>query len=268
MHSRMRRLTLSSLAGMLALALVTVAWAIGIGSSQAEQGSMRNCPQPGKWAISVWSGNDGVDTGQALSTCGAEAVVAAYYLDTGTQGWLRWFLGQREISNLATLNNLQGIIALGSPTAAASASWNTGQAVVVTQGSAVSNCPQPGKWAISVWGGQDGTDVAQALSACGEGEYRRQREEIDRQIAALAPMKSPAILMDVRRAATLLQNVGALWSHPGVAPERQKEFIDEVFEEIQLDRRGIRAVLPRTEYKPLVALTEVSRGGNGRGDWI
>jgi hypothetical protein len=102
----------------------------------------------------------------------------------------------------------------------------------------------------------------------GEGEYRRQREEIDRQIAALAPMKSPAILMDVRRAATLLQNVGALWSHPGVAPERQKEFIDEVFEEIQLDRRGIRAVLPRPEYKPLVALAEVTREGNGRGDWI
>ena len=53
-----------------------------------------------------------------------------------------------------------------------------------------------------------------------------------------------------------------------MAPERQKEFIDEVFEEIQFDQHGIRVVLPRAEYKPLVALAEVSRGGNGRGDWI
>jgi hypothetical protein len=49
--------------------------------------------------------------------------------------------------------------------------------------------------------------------------------------------------------------------------ERRKEFIDEVFEEIQFDRHGIRAALPRTEYGSLVALTEVSRG-DGRGDWI
>ena len=102
----------------------------------------------------------------------------------------------------------------------------------------------------------------------GEAQYRRRREEIDRQIAALTQTKSPAILMDARRAATLLQDIGALWSHPGVAPERQKEFIDEVFEEIQFDQHGIRVVLPRTEYKPLVALAEVARGGNGRGDWI
>jgi hypothetical protein len=105
-------------------------------------------------------------------------------------------------------------------------------------------------------------------SDIGEAQYRRQREEIDRQIAAVAPPKSPAILTDARRAATLLQDIGALWSHPGVAPERQKEFIDEVFQEIQFDQHGIRVVLPRTEYRALVALTEASRGGNGRGDWI
>ena len=101
-----------------------------------------------------------------------------------------------------------------------------------------------------------------------KAQYRRQREEIDRQIAALAPTRSPVALTDARRAATLLQDIGALWSHPGVSPERQKEFIDEVFEEILFDQHGIRAVFPRAEYKPLVALAEVSRGGDGRGDWI
>jgi len=69
------------------------------------------------------------------------------------------------------------------------------------------------------------------------------------------------ILTDARRAATLLQDIGALWSHPGVSTERQKEFIDEIFGEIQFDQHGIRVVLPRTEYRALVALTEVSRGG-------
>lgn len=102
----------------------------------------------------------------------------------------------------------------------------------------------------------------------GEAQYRRQREEIDRQIAAVAPTKSPVILTDARRAARLLEDIGALWSHPGVAPGRQKEFIDEVFEDIQFDRHGIRVVLPRTEYRPLVALAEASRWGDGRGDWI
>jgi hypothetical protein len=47
----------------------------------------------------------------------------------------------------------------------------------------------------------------------------------------------------------------------GKPPERRKEFIDEVFQEIQFDQHGIRVVLPRTEYRALVALTEASRGG-------
>ena len=102
----------------------------------------------------------------------------------------------------------------------------------------------------------------------GEAQYRRQREEIDRQIAAVARTKNPPILTDVRRAATLLQDIGALWSHPGVAPERQKEFIDEVFEDIQFDQHRIRVVLPRIEYRRFVALIEVNRVANGRGDWI
>jgi len=59
MHSRMRSLTLLSLAGMLALGLVALVWAIGPGSSEAEQDAMHNCPQAGNWAISVWDGADG-----------------------------------------------------------------------------------------------------------------------------------------------------------------------------------------------------------------
>jgi hypothetical protein len=125
---------------------------------------MWNCPGAGRWAIAVWSGGNGAAVDEALVTCGNDAVSAAYDLDPETGNWLRWFSGRPEISNLATLNDLQGVIALGSP----SASPPPGPALPAGQGS-VQNCPQPGKWAISVWSGQDGAGVDQALATCGEG---------------------------------------------------------------------------------------------------
>jgi competence protein ComEC len=75
---------------------------------------MHNCPQTGNWAISVWEGPDGTDTGQALATCGEGAVVAAYSIDPQTQAWSRWFVDQPEISTLTALNNMQGVLALRS----------------------------------------------------------------------------------------------------------------------------------------------------------
>jgi uncharacterized protein YkwD len=77
------------------------------------QGTLHNCPEAGKWAISVWDGADGVDIGQALATCGGGAVAAAYYIDPGAQVWSRWFADWPAISNLVTLDSGQGIIALG-----------------------------------------------------------------------------------------------------------------------------------------------------------
>jgi len=89
---------------------------------------MHNCPQAGKWAISAWSGQDGTDIDEALDTCGEGVVAVAYYIDTQTQGWVRWFAGRPEMTTLSTLGNMQGIIALGaagaptpSPTPAATA---------------------------------------------------------------------------------------------------------------------------------------------------
>jgi hypothetical protein len=83
------------------------------GASQAVDATIHNCPQPGKWAISVWDGADGTDTGQALAACGENAVDVAYYIDPDTQQWLGYFVGHAEISTLLTLDNRQGVIALG-----------------------------------------------------------------------------------------------------------------------------------------------------------
>jgi hypothetical protein len=74
---------------------------------------MHNCPQAGKWAISVWGGADGTDTGEALATCGA-VPVAAYSLDPETGGWSYWFGGQSGMATLTTVDNMQGVLALGA----------------------------------------------------------------------------------------------------------------------------------------------------------
>jgi Tol biopolymer transport system component len=101
------------LLGALALAVASLAWAIEPGLSEARQGSMHNCPQAGKWATAVWRGDDGTDASQAIASCGEDAVAAAYSLDPETGGWLRWFSGRPEISTLSTLDDAQGILALG-----------------------------------------------------------------------------------------------------------------------------------------------------------
>ncbi|KPK45998.1 MAG: hypothetical protein AMJ77_06585 [Dehalococcoidia bacterium SM23_28_2] len=114
MHNRIRKLALWSLTGMLALGLVTAVCAIGIDSSQAQQGAMQNCPQAGKWAISVWSGDDGADAEQAFATCDDAEVAVAYSIDPETQAWSRWFADRPAISTLTVLNDMQGLLALGA----------------------------------------------------------------------------------------------------------------------------------------------------------
>jgi hypothetical protein len=116
MRSSQPMVILAASGAILAMGLVAFAWALAAGSSEAQQDAMQNCPQVGKWAISVWSGDDGTDTGQALATCGAEAgaVDFAYYIDPDTQGWLRYVVGRTDISNLSTLDDMQGVIAHGA----------------------------------------------------------------------------------------------------------------------------------------------------------
>ena len=73
---------------------------------------LQNCPQPGKWAISAWDGPHSTATGQALATC-PTSVAAAYALDPLTQGWLRYFDGRPDVSNLAMIDGMQAMLTLG-----------------------------------------------------------------------------------------------------------------------------------------------------------
>jgi len=111
-----QRLVLSGVACALLVAVGLVAWPLATDSSQAQAGSMHNCPPAGKWSIAVWDGASGTAAGDALATCGAAAVDAAYSLDSQTGAWSRWFAGKPEASNMPPFTDVQGVLALGAAT--------------------------------------------------------------------------------------------------------------------------------------------------------
>jgi Tol biopolymer transport system component len=127
-----------------------------------EAGQMNNCPQAGRWAVAAWVGPDGVDASEALATCGEGAVDAAYALDPSTGEWLRWFRGRPELSKLSTVDNMEGLITLGSSTA----SPIPGVQPPPEPGQ-MRSCPLPGRWAMAVWDGPGSTEVGAALDTCG-----------------------------------------------------------------------------------------------------
>ena len=112
-----KRLVLSSVACAFLVAVGILAWPLTTGSSQAQAGSMHNCPPAGKWSIAVWDGSSGTEATDALATCGEDSVAAAYSLDPQTGGWSRWFAGKPDVSNLPPLNDMQGVLVLGQPSA-------------------------------------------------------------------------------------------------------------------------------------------------------
>jgi hypothetical protein len=65
---------------------------------------------------------------------------------------------------------------------------------------------------------------------------------------------TPFALDDLRRAGTILSELGGLWNHPGVSDEKRKALVEEVFEQIQIDELGIRVVKPAADYLPLMAV--------------
>lgn len=109
-----QRVVPTAVACALLIALGLVAWGPATDSSRAQAGTMHNCPLAGKWSIAVWDGEGGTTASDALATCGADAVAAAYSLDPQTGAWSRWFAGKPEVSNLPPLNDMQGVLALGA----------------------------------------------------------------------------------------------------------------------------------------------------------
>jgi hypothetical protein len=160
------KLSLIVTAVLIALALLATPWANGSSRSEAQQASLHNCPQPGRWAISVWEGEE-TETAEALDTCGAGAVEAAYYIDPFIQNWLVFSKGNPTISNLDTLANLQAVVTLGSPTASPAPTAQPTPTPGPSPGRMV-GCPPAGKWAMAVWNGPNGVNPADAFATCSE----------------------------------------------------------------------------------------------------
>ncbi len=157
------RFVFSGVACALVLGLGLVAWAAAAHSSEAQPGTMHNCPPAAKWSIAVWDGESGTAASDALAACGADAVAAAYSLDSQTGAWSRWFAAKPDVSNLPPLNDMQGVLALGGTAAAAG-----GDTLAAAQGSGqLHNCPPAGDWSIAVWEGASGTAASDALATCG-----------------------------------------------------------------------------------------------------
>ena len=105
--------------GLLGLALITAAVVTGGSAiaperSDAQPGSMHNCPTAGKWSIAVWGGASGTEAADGLAACGGGSVAAAYSLDPQTGAWSRWFAGKPDVSNLPSLGDMQGLLVLGA----------------------------------------------------------------------------------------------------------------------------------------------------------
>ncbi len=100
-------------------------------------------------------------------------------------------------------------------------------------------------------------------------EYRQERQILERQLKLLAPPSTAVQLPNLDRAAQLIDDLPALWGHPGVTDEQREALIKETFVRILVEGRTIVGIEPKSSYTPLFAtIIKNPRGGYGRGDWI
>ena len=89
--------------------------------------------------------------------------------------------------------------------------------------------------------------------AIDDQEFKSEYQALQRQRRSMEPRPSVQSTPNLDRAAELLQNLPALWQHPGVTQEQRRELAREVFDEIRLRDGKLVAVKPRPEYAPLFA---------------
>ncbi len=63
----------------------------------------------------------------------------------------------------------------------------------------------------------------------------------------------PVWLPDLDRGAALLEDLPALWSHPGVDDRQREELVRQLLERVTVEGTRLVAIEPRDQYKPLFA---------------
>jgi hypothetical protein len=89
----------------------------------------------------------------------------------------------------------------------------------------------------------------------GDEEYRTERVALERRLRAMASEPADMALPDLERAAALLSDLPALWSHPGVDERQREELARELLERVDVAGGRLVAVTPREVLKPLFAYT-------------
>ena len=92
-----------------------------------------------------------------------------------------------------------------------------------------------------------------------DDEYRKQWADLDGQLQAAKPVARLNAFPDMQRAAELLNNLPALWSHEGVTAKQRESLVQEVFENIIIDGKALVAVKPKATYQPLFAAMSVQK---------
>jgi len=86
-----------------------------------------------------------------------------------------------------------------------------------------------------------------------DNEYRREREILMRQLKVHTTTVEPTHLPNLERAANFLEDLAALWLHPGVTHEEREALVRQVFRRITIDGKEFVDIEPKPEYAPLFA---------------
>ena len=87
-----------------------------------------------------------------------------------------------------------------------------------------------------------------------DDEYRREREILMRQLKVHTTTVEPTHLPNLDRSANFLEDLPALWLHPGVTHEEREALVRQVFRRITIDGKDFVDIEPKPECVPLFAV--------------
>ena len=83
--------------------------------------------------------------------------------------------------------------------------------------------------------------------------YRRERSDLERQLRSVQPRPTTIHLPNLEGRARFLNDLPALWLHPGISNEQRQSLIKEVFSKITIKGRDFVSIEPKPVYAPLFA---------------
>ena len=73
---------------------------------------------------------------------------------------------------------------------------------------------------------------------------------------------------NLERAAELMNDLPALWTHPGTTDQQREQLVSELLAQAQVRGKELVAVEPKARYQPLFGYIAARGVRKCRGDWI